>query len=94
MGCNLKTSWPRVNTGPVTSPHCWRGQIFELLGFRGGAPPETALSESGRRALTTELLEKYRVFCPPVLLSGVDTGVMPADASSAAACAAGAPFGG
>ena len=93
VGCNLKTTWPRVITNTVTSPYCWRGQIFEALSFRGGAPPESALSEAGRAALTPSLLAKYRVWCPPLLSGNAGTNVIVANAT-AASCAKGAPFGG
>jgi hypothetical protein len=79
--------------GTVTSPYCWRGQIFEALSFRGGAPPESALSEAGRAALTPSLLAKYRVWCPPLVSGNAGTNVI-VDGTTATSCAKGAPFGG
>ena len=90
VGCNLKMNWPYVTTGPVTSPHCWRGRLFEALSWRGGAPPETALSEAGRAALTLSLLSKYKLTCAPLLPA---EGVVARPGAPTSACTGGAVHG-
>ncbi len=65
--------WPRVGAGlgggnnnaALSARYAFRGDIFEVLLFRGSST-RAGLSEAGRRALTDALLEKYRLRCPRI----------------------------
>ena len=84
--------WTRIgsalmnNNAAAAEPHSWRGDIFEVLIFRGSST-QPGLTEAGRAALTAALLDKYRLRCPAI----AGTGAVRADARSV--CGGGAVAG-
>lgn len=65
------------NNGVIATTYSWKGDIFEVVIFRGNSVAP-GLSETGRLAVTASLLRKYALSCPPLNAGGA----VAADATS------------